>query len=721
MYLKELHITGFKSFGKPTKLLFSHPIVGIVGPNGSGKSNIAEAFRFVLGEQSMKSLRGKRGEDLIFNGAGKSSRSNRAAVSIVFDNRGHLVSDAFDEITVSRTVYRDGTGEYRINDTPVRHQDVVDLLARANLGTTNHHIISQGQADQVLSASPEMRKEILEDGLGLRVLQHRRSETEKKLKKALANITKTEAVIHELTPRLAYLKRQVGKREKARVLREELAQRYTEYLSRETAYLTTEEVRLNEALEVYREEQKETETAIAKERKSSSNAETAHQRYREKENQLRGKLEAVRKKKHATIRAIGRCEGQLESATSTDTTTTTTILREDVTTLYQTINARCEGTRVNYASVVSFILRELKTLLQRKCHSVDDAQKQYTQLLHEQKELQECLAQLEEQEATHLFSLKKLLEEKECTAQSDRDTEKALFVLRSRNHEVRQKLSETVHALENLKEDRRRFQEELKEGKVLVGDAITAYKEKEVEMATKEGRREQETRRRDIERKKIRLEELGTGLDTSVYKEYEETEERVTFLTGERKDLLNSIRDCEEGVAVIQKEIDSRFKRGVTLVNKEFNRFFNILFDGGKAGIAIEKRVIDHDEGEDSEVRLGIAVRVSLPHKRITSLNQLSGGERTLVSIALLFAISQITPPPFLVLDETDAALDEANSRRYGSMIASLARKAQLVIITHNRETMQRAGVLYGVTMGATGSSTLLSVQFDEALQQVAQ
>ena len=97
-------------------------------------------------------------------------------------------------------------------------------------------------------------------------------------------------------------------------------------------------------------------------------------------------------------------------------------------------------------------------------------------------------------------------------------------------------------------------------------------------------------------------------------------------------------------------------------------------------------------------------------------MEQLSGGERALVSIALLFAISQVTPPPFLILDETDAALDEANSKRYGDMIESLAKKSQLILITHNRETMHRAGALYGVTMNTSGISALLSVQFDEAV-----
>ena len=112
----------------------------------------------------------------------------------------------------------------------------------------------------------------------------------------------------------------------------------------------------------------------------------------------------------------------------------------------------------------------------------------------------------------------------------------------------------------------------------------------------------------------------------------------------------------------------------------------------------------------------GIELDVKLPNKRVKGLEMLSGGERALTSIALIFAMSQVNPPPFIILDETDAALDEANSRRYGDMIEELAKRSQLILITHNRETMSRAGVLYGVTMGGDGVSKLLSIKLDEAV-----
>ena len=131
------------------------------------------------------------------------------------------------------------------------------------------------------------------------------------------------------------------------------------------------------------------------------------------------------------------------------------------------------------------------------------------------------------------------------------------------------------------------------------------------------------------------------------------------------------------------------------------------------------------DESEDTgefgdevkeKQRPGIDIAVNLPKKKLHSLVQLSGGERALTSIALIFAMSQVNPPPFLILDETDAALDEANSKKYGDMIEQLARHSQLMVITHNRETMSRAGVIYGVTMGGDGCSKLLSIEFEEAV-----
>ena len=142
MYLKSIELSGFKSFAKKSELIFNSPISAIVGPNGSGKSNVAEAFRFVLGEQSIKSLRGKKGEDLIFNGAGGESRANRGSVKVVFDNPEKTFGIDFPEVTIERVVNRDGINDYFINGSAVRLKDVIELLLKAHIGSSGHHIIS---------------------------------------------------------------------------------------------------------------------------------------------------------------------------------------------------------------------------------------------------------------------------------------------------------------------------------------------------------------------------------------------------------------------------------------------------------------------------------------------------------------------------------------------------------------------------------------------------
>jgi chromosome segregation protein len=181
MRLKSIELSGFKSFAKKTPLEFGTAITAVVGPNGSGKSNVAEAFRFCLGEQSMKSMRGRRGEDLIWNGSANSPRAGRAGVKLVFDNSDRSLDLDFDEVIIERVVHRGGENEYLLNGSAVRLRDIAALLAQANIGASGHHIISQGEADRILSTSSRERREMLEDALGLTAYLYKREEAQNKL------------------------------------------------------------------------------------------------------------------------------------------------------------------------------------------------------------------------------------------------------------------------------------------------------------------------------------------------------------------------------------------------------------------------------------------------------------------------------------------------------------------------------------------------------------
>jgi len=245
--------------------------------------------------------------------------------------------------------------------------------------------------------------------------------------------------------------------------------------------------------------------------------------------------------------------------------------------------------------------------------------------------------------------------------------------------------------------------------------------------------------RRKIERIKIKLEDAGVGGGAEIFKEFKEVTERDGFLAKEMEDLTKSIESLQKLIADLEEKIDIEFKEGVKKINVEFQEFFSLMFGGGTGSLAIvvenksprrRSAALADKSAEEAETELdeeffeedeetvqeqGIEINVSLPQKKVKELHALSGGERSLTSIALLFAMSQVNPPPFLVLDETDAALDEANSRKYGDMLEKLSKHSQLIVVTHNRETMSRAGVLYGVTIGNNGASKLLSVKFEEA------
>ena len=240
MYLKSIELSGFKSFAKKNSFEFDSSVSAIVGPNGSGKSNVAEAFRFVLGEQSIKSMRGKRGEDLIWNGSTNEPRSNKASVKVVFDNSKKIFSIDFPEVIIERRVYRDGLNEYLINGSLVRLKDVLELLAGAHIGASGHHIISQGEADKILSANQKDRKSMVEDALGLKLYQYKHQESGRKLKKTFENIVQVEALRKEIAPHLKFLSKQVEKIEKTESMRNELLSLAQEYFKRRHLYIVVQ-------------------------------------------------------------------------------------------------------------------------------------------------------------------------------------------------------------------------------------------------------------------------------------------------------------------------------------------------------------------------------------------------------------------------------------------------------------------------------------------------
>jgi len=758
MYLKSIEISGFKSFGKKSILDFNVPISSIVGPNGSGKSNVAEAFSFVLGEQSIKSLRGKRAEDLIFNGGKDAPRSNRASVKLVFNNIQRILNIDFDEVSIERVVNRDSSSEYSINGSSVRLKDIVELLSSAHIGASGHQIISQGEADKVLNSNIRERREMIEDALGLKIFQNKKDESVRKLEKTEENIKQVESLRREIAPHIRFLKKQVEKIEKMVEMKEDLTKIYHDYFRREEEYIKFERQNIasekHPLLEVSTKLDKELAEAKRVLARSTSKDSRSDEVVK-----VEGKLKETRILKDNLMRSMGRLEGEISSLHRmikrqnevNSARSMKTVDLSQIENISKQINLEIEGVSegtdfLKIKEIFSTIRKILKDFIEKNKENEDrqaitDLEDEIKKLETEKGNYDSRLKETNnlETELSEQYSFLKNDIEKE--KDSNRDAEKALFRIVAEQNEIRSKLNSIENRESRLKHDEEEFSRELQEASILVGVCALKYKNFwptdingnafTLEQIVREPRQEQENKKRGMEKIKIRLEDAGVSGGDDVIKEYKETTERDSFLERELEDLIKSSESLKNLIKELEEKLATEFRNGVTKINVQFQDFFRAMFGGGSASLSIVKEkkrkrnvdadlpVLDSGEEiiEEEEAEEGLDIEVTLPKKKIKGLMMLSGGERALTSIALLFAISQVNPPPFIILDETDAALDEANSKKYGDMIVELSKYSQLILITHNRETMSRAGVIYGVTMGADGVSRLLSIQFDEAVQ----
>lgn len=740
--LKRIEISGFKSFAKKTTLSFDTPITAIVGPNGSGKSNVVESIRFVLGEQSMKSLRGKGGSDLIWKGSKLLAAGSKARVAISFDNAdrkfafsgssGAAADLGFDEITLAREVTADGGSSYFINGTSVRLKDITELLGSVNIGASGHHIISQGEADRLLTASAKDRRGMIEDALGLKVYQIRIRDSERKLEKTAANMKEVQALRRELAPHLSFLGKQVEKLQKAEEMRIEFASLFNTYAALEKGSITFVESHLMEEEHAIR-----AELAGIPEVKNQGLSH-AHE---EERSRLAGNVRTAEseqsrlfREREELSRTIGRIEGKLEALKVVrETPGVQSVSAREVQTVCADILAEIEQAESSdsFEEVRSVLLSMKQKVslfrdsLEGKREQVGDQSSIRGEIEEERKNLELRLSQIDASLQKTQREITSLREKISALERAARDEERTAYAGVARRATLEGMLRECTLRRENLARRSFLFEEAVREAVALVGSAGILPEEANMIEDTPEGTAERESLYRKLERIKIKLEDAGAASGSEILKEYEETQARDAFLAKELIDIEASIVSLRELIHELRDTIERAFKEGIEKINTEFSAFFKLMFGGGTAFLSI---IVEHRRPKDEEdtnedesgsglpFEHGIEINVSLPHKKVRDLNMLSGGERSLISIALLFAMSQVNPPPFLVLDETDAALDEANSRKYGDMLSHLSKQSKLIVVTHNRETMSRAQVLYGVTMGLEGASKLLSIKFEEAV-----
>ncbi len=712
MKLKRLELAGFKSFANKTVLDFTGGITAVVGPNGSGKSNIIDAFRWILGAREAKNARSLRAEDVIFAGTQTASRMSLAQVAVTFDNADNFFPVDFAEVTIRRKISRDGEARFYLNEAEVRLKDVLDFFAKSRLGSKGFSIINQGESDLFVRSLPRERRMMLEEILGLRQFQIKKHDAELKLDSTKTNLDKAKALIEEMLPHVRLLRRQTAKFAKLDELKAELDEVAKHYFGKRLSLILSELSQFTPRFELLdrqilaaREALKVAETVLRKiESAATPRGADATNRLREQA-ELNEKLVALQKE-------LGRVEAQMEfvetkSVSRLDADELADFLRDFKMNAEELLAAEDLDELHSY---ILQVVKDVEELLEAEGESDDGARKRNLTELHQNlaakiTELKSRLASFsaaDEARTNQLETFQKTFKEAFAAFESAKDR---VVNLERERREVEFARERGLLKMKDIEAEIETFGGRLDEFKAFIFDP-------HFDLVSGE--------RRVV---KLRMELAAAGeVDPSLVREAEEAEKRYIFLEREFNDLQKAAGDLQILIAELDLRIHSQFNDSLTAINDELQKYFHLLFGGGKARLVLTTRESSAPDAEPVDsvavsgapVDLGgLEVEISIPRKKIHGLEMLSGGERSLVSLAVLFALISVSPPPFIVLDEADAALDEQNSRKFGQLVKSFSAGTQFLVVTHNRATMESADVLYGVTMREDGTSRILSLKLD--------
>ncbi|MFO1524521.1 MAG: AAA family ATPase [Turneriella sp.] len=915
MRLKELEILGFKSFADKIKVSFSTSVSGVVGPNGCGKSNILDSIKWVLGEKSVKTMRGEKMEDVIFAGTATRKAANFAQVSLTFDNNVRQLKIDTDEVKVGRRLYRDGQSQYFINDSRVALKEIEDLFRDTGVGKSSYSFMEQGRMDQILSSKPEDRRLIFEEAAGISRFKAQREEAEKNLENTKLNLTRVQDIQRELDRELKVKEAQAKKttqyntlmakykdhdlkirylmvkdsNEKLEDLKEKLSRRHAEkekiqqkliQMQERLAGLDDDERNLKEELH-----KKDTSSQIA-----TQKIEQLNQAINEKEIQkgalstqlasLKERIQQFEKR----IKAL-KSEAAEQNQFTLKLDLKVTDIEKEIARLQKRIDecahevvtadnelARIEGERAEASrkldevrarqeETIRELLDSLKNEKSRWEKSAKNREQAFTEIELYCNETEAALAAIIAAPDDHLPQMRKDLQRLKDSRVLGKIAEKAhILAEMSRGlyeilfekggvHSRKEELDEEIGALEKLidhaeKETARLNNKKLalaeeaalkkQEREKLLGDIkslnveINSIKAKEKDLTqqisheesnmgfvraqfTETDRsvvqltQEQKNLTREVEKLKSSIEKESqriAGIERDIQKVDEkrkeladtmrressktdevfaatnELEGKIGALNGTRDSLLQNIyndyaltwqelsgqftsgklvlSDEKEKLTELQREIsglgqinqlaieehrhlkemydhqqtqvddilkaqedilkvmteihnksEALFRESFEQINHNFAEIFGKLFNGGQAKLDL----LD----PENPLASGIEIEATPPGKKTKSMRLMSGGEKAMTAIALMFAIYMVRSSPFCVLDEIDAPLDEQNVGRFLTLLDEFARNTQFILITHNKKTMGKAQVLYGVTMNEPGVSTLLSVELSKA------
>ena len=809
MRLKNISLSGFKSFVDPTKIAFPSEMSGVVGPNGCGKSNIIDAVRWVMGEISAKNLRGESMADIIFNGSSSRAPSARASVELLFDNDDGRIGgeySSYSEISVKRTVDIDGKSTYYLNNSECRRKDITDIFLGTGLGPRSYAVIEQEMATKLISSKPEELRAYIEEVAGISVYKERRKETESRIKRTKENLNRVSDLQDEIDRQLLKLKQQVKS-----------AERYNE--------LKDKEKKLNSLLKTFNWQQKteaatklnlsikEIELEIEKVNSNKQGIQSTIDKSKVRQDEIQLEINKTQEEFYSSGAKLSKSEQELVflKGQRNDLIQQEANLKNEIRN-FEGLHERNNNKLIELQAE----LKEKEPLLQKMDASISQLDGALSpiflskQLLLEVEELKSNLEtyrrdfnnfkakNLEEILDTVLkfdSKIKKLVEaienqtskqEEKFTVQKDKllslsseitnlkvkiaqiSSEKESYINDEENK--KNQLVQVSSDISALDEPIKKLEIDIKpllDSRSSVEDSLTEIRNEFSNLSEEIRTLERSLHESDIEIERIRkdsqdskinrqgylseaeiylkqlekdgydinvlLDELSANdteenfideitkveqsierigpINLAATEEFKIEEERKKEIVDQIEELESALKTLENAIKKIDQESKTLFKDTYDSLNIKIAELFPKLFGGGHAKL---------ETTSDDILDTGIVFKAMPPGKKNVNVSQLSGGEKALSSIALVFSFFSLNPAPFCILDEIDAPLDDFNTSRFINMVEEMSNQVQFIFVTHNKISMEKSKHLIGVTMQEPGVSRLVTVDIDEAVKLAA-
>jgi chromosome segregation protein len=809
MRLKNISLSGFKSFVDPTKIVFPSAMSGVVGPNGCGKSNIIDAVRWVMGEISAKNLRGDSMADVIFNGSSSRAPSSRASVELLFDNsEGRIGGEysSYSEISVKRVLDLDGKSSYLLNGTECRRKDITDIFLGTGLGPRSYAVIEQEMATKLISSKPEELRAYIEEVAGISIYRERKKETESRIKKTRENLNRVADIRDEIDRLLVKLKQQVKSAEKYSLLKSE-EKKFNAFLKAfswqsrseaaakldldvkqielEIEKLRTAKQSTTSSIDLVRTKQSDTQSEIDKIQEefysSGANLSKSEQELvylKEKKNELNSEILAYSENISNIANNKSSLEAELISLNAS-------LLEKEP--LLEKMDASIS--KLDGAMSPDFVLKQifneqanLKTdLIDFKnnfalksnsdlnpiIESLEKLELKLNQMqtcLDKQEDIQEekFLAQKNDLLALsgQITSLKVGIAKISSDLNSYNLQEKNLLNSKKACEDQLESLTKPISNLEiemkPLLDSRSSVEETLtlkRQEYAQMSEEIRLNERKSHEldlsiesirsnsqdsMVKRQGYiSEAEIYLKQLEQDNYKIDELLDELDVetsennlieeiakieasisrigpinlAAAEEFKIEEERKEEINSQFEELERALMTLQNAIKKIDLESKTKFKDTLDQLNIKVSELFPKLFGGGFAKLELTSEDL---------LEAGVVFRAMPPGKKNVNVSQLSGGEKALSAISLVFSFFSLNPAPFCILDEIDAPLDDFNTSRFINMVEEMSTKVQFIFVTHNKISMEKSKHLLGVTMQEPGVSRLVTVDVDEAIKLAA-